>query len=402
VGIVGTAFLIVMLVKNFILNDAEIDGVEIKKKFTLKVEIKDINKKIDDKLLFNNKLCTKIDEKKYTYTCIKPDDGEYSYNFDKYEGNIEIKKEKNTYPIEIDNGNYHIMNNQITLENDILSGKFKLVKDDGSPKYIEKKDISLKIYDSSINHSIIENSYVLYENKWSEFSNVYYGVKKLSIEYSIDNEIYKVSKPYLLTDNLNINEIFSIGQIYNTIENNPKIDDYLKINDKKVIIFNKQNLPNINLITINANNDEELNGFITFTINNIHKDEKMNLFYDGKFIFSIYSLNYMFPNVLDKTFIGGNEKEVNLIDNKLIEKVKISFFKNNDKCKIVATTNNYKPAKSQFDCKEIQTKKNQSHTSINFQINIEKKVCNNDNNSENCVFFEISDIKTGKDERDMY
>jgi hypothetical protein len=401
-GILLIIYSIIIFIKNDFLTTTQIDGIENKKEFTLKIKMKDINKKIDDKLLFNNQLCKKIDEKKYNYTCIKPDKGEYSYIFDKYEGNIEIEIEKNTYSIEIDNENYQIMNNQITLENDILSGKFKLVKDDGSPKYTENKDISLKIYDSSIDNSKIINGYVSYKKTWSEFSNIYYGFKKLSIDYSIDNEIYKVSKPYLLTNDLDLSEVFSMGQIYNTLNNDLKINDFLKISDEKLIIFNGQNLPNINLITINAKNDEDLNGFITFTINNLHKDEKINLFYDGKFIFSIYAMNYIFNNKIDKIFIGGNEKEVNLIDDKLIEKVKISFFKNNYKCQIIATTNNYKPAKSQFDCQEIQTKKNQNNTFLNFQINVEKKVCNYDNNNENCVFFGISDIKTGKDERDMY
>lgn len=404
--VVGISTLIIIIIffvfENTILTRYKINGLDNKKEFMIKIKIRNTNKKINDELYLNNDSCKKIDKKNYYYSCIKPENGEYSYIFDKYEGIIKIMNEKNTYEIEIDNDNYQIKNNELTLNSDVLLGKFKLVKDDGSPKYTENKDISLKIYDSSIDNSKIINGYVSYKKTWSEFSNIYYGFKKLSIDYSIDNEIYKVSKPYLLTNDLDLSEVFSMGQIYNTLNNDLKINDFLKISDEKLIIFNGQNSPNINLITINAKNDEDLNGFITFTINNLHKDEKINLFYDGKFIFSIYAMNYIFNNKIDKIFIGGNEKEVNLIDDKLIEKVKISFFKNNDKCQIIATTNNYKPAKSQFDCQEIQTRKNQSDTFLNFQINVEKKVCNNDNNSENCVFFEISDIKTGKDERDMY
>lgn len=402
-GILFIIYLILILFKKDFLTTTQINGIENKKEFTIKIKMKDVNKKINDKLLFNNQLCKKIDEKKYNYTCIKPDKGEYSYIFDKYEGNIEIEIEKNIYSIEIDNENYQIMNNQITLENDILSGKFKLVKDDGSPKYIENKNISLKIYDSiEIDNSKIINGYVLYKKTWSEFSNIYYGFKKLSVDYVIDNKIYKVSKPYLLTNDLDLNEVFSTGQIYNALNNDLEINNILKISNEKLIVFNRQNLPNINLITINAKNDEDLNGFITFTINNLHKDGKINLFYDGKFLFSIYSMKYIFPNESDNSFVGGNEKEINFLNGKLIEKIKISFFKNNKKCKLIATVNNYKPAKSEFDCNEIQTKKTQNITSLNFQINAEKKVCNSDNYSDNCVLFEISDIKTGKDERDMY
>ncbi|PRM89738.1 hypothetical protein CJ671_06385 [Aliarcobacter cryaerophilus] len=402
-GVIAFSIIILILAfKYVILSNTNIDGFDNKKEFMIKIKIKNINKKINDELDLNNNSCKKIDKKNYYYSCIKPEDGEYSYIFDKHEGIIKIMNEKNIYEIEIDNEDYQIRNNELILNDDVLSGKFKLVKDDGSPKYIENKNISFKIYDSIIDNSKITNGYVSYKKTWSEFSNIYYGFKKLSVDYSIDNEIYTVSKPYLLTNDLDLNEVFSMGQIYNTLNNDLEINDVLKINNEKLIVSNRQNLPNINLITINAKNDEDLNGFITFTINNLHKDGKINLFYDGKFIFSIYAMNYIFNNELDKTFIGGNEKEVNLIDDKLIEKVKISFFKNNDKCQIIATVNNYKPAKSEFNCNEIQTKKTQNITSLNFQINAEKKVCNNGNFIDNCILFEISDIKTGKDERDMY
>ena len=403
IGIISfLIFVAILLIKFFLLHNTNIEGIENKKEFIIKIKIKNTTKKINDKLYLNNDACKRTDKKNYYYSCIKPDEGEYSYIFDKYEGNLGIKNEKNTYEIEIDNEDYQIRNNELILNNDILSGKFKLVKDDGSLKYIEKKDISLKIYDSSIDNSKITNGYVSYKKTWSEFSNIYYGFKKLSIDYSIDNEIYKVSKPYLLTNDLDLNEVFSMGQVYNILNNDLKINDFSKISDGKLIIFNKQNLPNINLITINAKNDEDLNGFITFTINNLHKDGKINLFYNGKFLFSMYSMNFIFPNKNDSSFIGGNEKEINFKDTKLIEKIRISFLKNNNKCKIIATVNNYKPAKSEFDCNEIQTTKNQDITPLNFQINAEKKVCNNDKYIDNCVLLEISDIKSGKDARDMY
>lgn len=396
-------FVLVITVKNLILNDTKIEGIENKKEFIIKIHFKNPNEKINDKFYLNNNSCERIDKINYYYTCIKPDEGSYSYIFDKYEGNIEINSKENTYLIEIDNENYKIKNHILVLNNDILSGEFKLEKKDGSPKYIENKDNSLiKIYDLPLNNSKISNGYIKFERKWSEFSNIYYGFKKLYLEYSIDREKYKVQKPYFLTNDLKLNEVFSMGQIYNNLDNNLKITDYLKIDNNRLIIFNKPVLPNINLITINAKNDEDLNGFITFTINNLHKDGKINLFYDGKFLFSIYSMNYIFPNEHDNSFVGGNEKEINFLDGKLIEKIKISFFKNNEKCKIIATVNNYKPAKSEFNCNEIETKKTQDITSLNLQINAEKKVCNNGNFIDNCILFEISNIKTGKDERDMY
>ena len=206
---------------------------------------------------------------------------------------IPIIDNKTTYNIFIDNNDYIVDSHTLILDKNLLIGTLGVKeKKEGIFKYANtQNNISLKLYDTEINEANINNGLLKFKKNWDEISNIYYSHKKLYTEYSIENNVYKSSKYYLLSKKLNVNDIFSIS--YNKNDQILDINDYLEMKNN-LIVYGNSYIPNINLVTINAREESDLNGFIKFNLINLQKDSKINVFFGKNYLFSISSLNYHF------------------------------------------------------------------------------------------------------------
>ncbi|WP_419673102.1 hypothetical protein [Aliarcobacter butzleri] len=330
--------------------------------------------------------------------------GKYSYTLGKFKGEIDIKDNEYTYTIPVNNVNYLIDSHNLFLEKNKFKGKLSIKNEYGGYKDLNKLiSNTIELYSTELIIDKKKNGYITFEKMWDEFSDIYYSNKTLYTEYTIDNNIYKASKYYLLSKDLDINKVFSIS--YNDNEAQLNINDYLKINNN-LIVYDKSNIPNINLIKLNLSEESDLYGFIKFNIINLHKDAKINFYFGKNYLFSIASFNYYLPqdskNKLSKYTriepMSQTEKHIKLKNNYLIEKVEIIFSKEKDNCKIKIITDKHRPVTSNITCntKELKFEENKS---INFQLNIEAP--NTCINSDNCILFEISDIITGIDKNEI-
>ncbi len=398
--VLGIYYLIPILTKdiwNHFWNKEEIS-------FNIKLKDKTDTRNYNFKLNYKN--CTlKESDKKGTllYSCDKLKAQEYPYSFGEYKNKITLVDSTNMYDIEIDNYDYMIESHELFLEKNKLKGSLSIKdKRDGIFKYANKEtNIPIKLHDIEINEYEIENGYLNFQKNWNEISNIYYSYKKLYTEYSIANNIYKSSKYYLLSNNLNINKIFSISPNTDQLFD---INTYLKINNNNLIIYGNQNIPNINLITVKAREENDLNGFIKFNLINVNKDAKINLFLGKNYLFSISSLNYHFPINLEDGLSRSNkidpmhqtDKNIKLKNKNLIEKIEISILKKKNDCQIIVKTNNHRPATHNTICttKEFNFEENINNLQVmNFQLNIESPTTCKKNN--NCILFEIENIITG-------
>lgn len=398
--VLGIYYLIPILTKdiwNHFWNKEEIS-------FNIKLKDKTDTRNYNFKLNYKN--CTlKESDKKGTllYSCDKLKAQEYPYSFGEYKNKITLVDSTNMYDIEIDNYDYMIESHELFLEKNKLKGSLSIKdKRDGIFKYANKEtNIPIKLHDIEINEYEIENGYLNFQKNWNEISNIYYSYKKLYTEYSIANNIYKSSKYYLLSNNLNINKIFSISPNTDQLFD---INTYLKINNNNLIIYGNQNIPNINLITVKAREENDLNGFIKFNLINVNKDAKINLFLGKNYLFSISSLNYHFPINLEDGLSRSNkidpmhqtDKNIKLKNKNLIEKIEITILKKKNDCQIIVKTNNHRPATHNTICttKEFNFEENINNLQVmNFQLNIESPTTCKKNN--NCILFEIENIITG-------
>ena len=398
--VLGIYYLIPILTKdiwNHFWNKEEIS-------FNIKLKDKTDTRNYNFKLNYKN--CTlKESDKKGTllYSCDKLKAQEYPYSFGEYKNKITLVDSTNMYDIEIDNYDYMIESHELFLEKNKLKGSLSIKdKRDGIFKYANKEtNIPIKLHDIEINEYEIENGYLNFQKNWNEISNIYYSYKKLYTEYSIANNIYKSSKYYLLSNNLNINKIFSISPNTDQLFD---INTYLKINNNNLIIYGNQNIPNINLITVKAREENDLNGFIKFNLINVNKDAKINLSLGKNYLFSISSLNYHFPINLEDGLSRSNkidpmhqtDKNIKLKNKNLIEKIEISILKKKNDCQIIVKTNNHRPATHNTICttKEFNFEENINNLQVmNFQLNIESPTTCKKNN--NCILFEIENIITG-------
>ena len=379
------------------------DGIKKKEFVYIYFEtIEDKKYKYQDLKLLND-ICEREKKDKLVFKCYKPKGNLIDLNLEygEYSGKINIYEDKFDYHINLDKKDYFIKEALLTLNNNNFNGKVLVVdKEKNAPKYTDTKNkFDLKIYESTFN-ATIKNAEILFSKPWEEFSKIYYLNNKFMIDFEIENEKFHSYKPYFLTKELNIEDLFSLGQ------NNKDFDlnKLLKIQNNRLIIFNDSDkLPNINLFRIN--NSEKVNGYMKFTINNINKENKFNLFMNGKHIFKyeypffkfdireVNNDNLSNRKIIDgksffQDFIAPNEKEVKIVNNK-INNMNFLIEKTNDNCKISVNVNKYKKVTKEFFCEEDKI----SNDIILTQLNIENFKCLN----KNCVLFEISDLETGLD-----
>ncbi|MCG3693438.1 hypothetical protein [Aliarcobacter butzleri] len=377
-----------------------------KEKICFKIQLKDKTDKKDYIFKLNYETCdlkeSNTNNGTHIYYCDKLKNQEYLYSFGTHNGKIHLDDNKNIYEINIDNYDYVIDSHNLILEKNQLKGILSLKdKKEGIFKYANNQtSVPIKLYNIDIDESKINNGYLKFQKNWNEISKTYYSHKKLYTEYSIENSTYKSSKYYLLSKKLDISDVFSIS--YNKNDQILDINDYLKINNN-LMIYGNSYIPNINLITINAKEESDLNGFIKFNLINVHKDAKINLFFGKNYLFSISSLNYHFPenskNELSKPVrvepITQTDKNIKLKNNKFIEKIEISFSKQKNNCQIIVKTDSHRPVTHNTICntKEFNFEKDKNSVQvINFQLNVESP---NTCKKANCFIFEISDISTG-------
>lgn len=350
------------------------------------------------------------DENTITVICDKPKKGQYQIHVNDYKQDISITDDLNHMRLNIDKNDFILKTKSLSLDkNKNIEGEFSIKnKNTGVHKYPDEKDkIEFTINGSNTVGKIL-NGNLLFSKKWNTFSNVYYGNKKLGIEYKIDDKKYYSYKPYFLTNNLDISEMISLGKTNNNqTEQKINVRDYIKIKNNRLQIYKIDSSTNINLFTFAAENQSDLNGYIKFSINNIHKDTKINLYLEKKQLFNFSFPYYKFDikNGIDddvkERIIEGNLSYIQYpvtpneknekFKNNTIEKIDIEFYKKDNNCSISATTIGYKPAKTTFTCNDIKLKDNEIKL-INFQLNIESAYCKN--KASKCVLFEISDIET--------
>ena len=204
-----------------------------------------------------------------------------------------------------------------------------------------------------------------------------------------------------MSKKLNVNDIFSIS--YNKNDQILDINDYLEMKNN-LIVYGNSYIPNINLVTINAREESDLNGFIKFNLINLQKDSKINVFFGKNYLFSISSLNYHFLENSKDEFsksirvepINQTDRDIKLKNNNLIEKIEVNISKEKDNCQIKIKTNKHRPVTHNTICntKEFNFEENKNNVQvINLQLNIESP--NNCKKNNNCIIVEISDLTTG-------
>ena len=375
-------------------------------KIYFKVHLK--NKKDTENYIFklNYETCDRKesnDEGFLLFSCDKLKSQEYHYSFGKHNDMIPIIDNKTTYNIFIDNNDYIVDSHTLILDKNLLIGTLGVKeKKEGIFKYANTQyNIPLKLYDTEINEANINNGLIKFKKNWDEISNIYYSHKKLYTEYSIENNVYKSSKYYLLSKKLNVNDIFSIS--YNKNDQILDINDYLEMKNN-LIVYGNSYIPNINLVTINAREESDLNGFIKFNLINLQKDSKINVFFGKNYLFSISSLNYHFLENSKDEFsksirvepISQTDRDIKFRNNNLIERIEVNVTKEKNNCEIKIKTNKHRPVTHNTICntKEFNFEENKNNVQvINLQLNIESP--NNCKKNNNCIIVEISDLKTG-------
>ena len=155
------------------------------------------------------------DEGSLLFSCDKLKSQEYHYSFGKHNDMIPIIDNKTTYNIFIDNNDYIVDSHTLILDKNLLIGTLGVKeKKEGIFKYANTQyNIPLKLYDTEINEANINNGLIKFKKNWDEISNIYYSHKKLYTKYSIENNVYKSSKYYLLSKTP-----FSIGKVNDIYE----------------------------------------------------------------------------------------------------------------------------------------------------------------------------------------
>ncbi|PUE64184.1 hypothetical protein B0174_07255 [Arcobacter caeni] len=382
------------------------NGIKKKENITISLNTKkNISIFKDVELKLHNQKCSRINENKLEFECNKPKNGKYRIEINNYIDNIEIIDNIYTYSIKsIDKEDSLIKEASLKLKDNKFEGKLLVVKKDNNiPKYVDtNKKFNLKIYNSNFQASI-ENTEILFSKPWKDFFNVYYLNNKLFVDYEIDNEKFYSYKPYFLTKELDVDDLFSFGQNNENII----IKDVLKIKDNNLEVLNySKKLPNINLFKVQT--DENKNGYIKFTIKNINKDNIFNLYMNTRHVFKYEYPNFKFDirevrdsdNFTERIIIGPesfiqdsiapNEKEAKF-EKGIIKNLYFLFEKKDNNCKLTVNADKYKKVTKEFLCKDDSL-----NESINSQLHIENSKCTN-NNDKKCVLFEISDFETGLD-----
>ena len=355
----------------------------------------------------NNEICDRDNEEldKLRFICIKPKEEkkEVYIKFGDFKKEIIITKEKDIYLLDLDLKSI-LKEASLELNNNIFKGNLNIVqKDEDLPIYKDTMSkFSIKVYDSRF-HANVKNGLIFFDKPWNEFSNIYYSNKKLFVNYEIDNEKFYSYKPYFLTKELNVEQLFSIGQNNENII----IKDVLKIRDNSLEVLNySKKLPNINLFKVRT--DENKNGYIKFRISNMNKDNVFNLYMNTRHIFKYEYPNFKFDirdikendNATERVLIGTqsfiqnfmapNEKEAKF-NKGIIKELYFLFEKTDNSCKLTVNADNYKKVSKEFLCGDDSL-----NEIINSQLHIENPKCTN-NNDKKCVLFEISDLETGID-----
>lgn len=404
--LIGLFFLLVMFLFWFFYTYEYDNGIKKKENITISLNTKkDISIFKDVELKLHNQKCSRINENKLEFECNKPKNGKYRIEINNYIDNIEIIDNIYTYSIKsIDKEDSLIKEASLKLKDNKLEGKLLVVKKDNNiPKYVDtNKKFNLKIYNSNFQASI-ENAEILFSKPWKDFFNIYYLNNKLFVDYEIDNEKFYSYKPYFLTKELDVDDLFSFGQNNENII----IKDVLKIKDNNLEVLNySKKLPNINLFRLQT--DENKNGYIKFTIKNMNKDNIFNLYMNNKHVFKYEYPNFKFDireqreseNSIERVHIGTqsfiqdsiapNEKEAKF-EKGIIKNLYFLFEKKDNNCKLTVNADKYKKVTKEFLCEDDSLNK-----IINSQLHIENSKCTN-NNDKKCVLFEISDLETGLD-----
>lgn len=382
------------------------EGIKKKENITISLNTKkDVSIFKDAELKLHNQKCTRIKENKLEFECNKPKKGKYKIEINNYIDNIEIIDNIYIYSIKsIDKEDSLIKEASLKLKDNKLEGKLLVVKKDNNiPKYVDtNKEFNLKIYNSNFQASI-ENAEILFSKPWKDFFNIYYLNNKIFVDYEIDNEKFYSYKPYFLTKELDVDDLFSFGQNNENII----IKDVLKIKDNNLEVLNDiKKLPNINLFKVKT--DENKNGYIKFTIKNMNKDNIFNLYMNTRHVFKYEYPNFKFDiretresdNSTKRVHIGTqsfiqdsiapNEKEAKF-EKGIIKNINFLFEKKDNNCKLTVNADKYKKVTKEFLCEDDSL-----NEIINSQLHIENSKCTN-NNDKKCVLFEISDLETGLD-----
>lgn len=355
-------------------------------------------------LKIDNEVCERTNKDILEFECEKTAEGWHKFQFGKYKKNIYLSKNEYSVSYNIDEKDYFIKEALLTLNNNNFNGKILVVdKEKNTPKYTDTKNkFDLKIYESTFN-ATIKNAEILFSKPWEEFSNIYYLNNKFMIDFEIENEKFHSYKPYFLTKELDVDDLFSFGQNNENII----IKDVLKIKDNSLEVLNySKKLPNINLFKVRT--DEIKNGYIKFRIRNMNKDNVFNLYMNTMHIFKYEYPNFKFDireirekdNATERVLIGTqsfiqnfmapNEKEAKF-NKGIIKELFFLFEKTDNNCKLTVNADKYKKVSKEFLCEDDSL-----NEIINSQLHIENSKCTN-NNDKKCVLFEISDLETGLD-----
>lgn len=355
-------------------------------------------------LKIDTEVCERINKDKLEFECDKPKKGEHKLQFGEYTKNIIVGEDQYSDSYDIDKRNYFIKEAFLNLSNNNFNGKVLVVdKEKNAPKYTDTKNrFDLKIYESTFN-ATIKNAEISFSKPWEEFSKIYYLNNKFMIDFEIENEKLYSYKPYFLTKELDVEDLFSFGQNNENII----IKDVLKIKDNNLEVLNySKKLPNINLFKVRT--DENKNGYIKFTIKNMNKDNIFNLYMNTRHVFKYQYPNFKFDireqresdNSIERVHIGTqsfiqdsiapNEKEAKF-NKGIIKNLYFLFEKTDNNCKLTVSADKYKKVTKDFLCEDDTL-----NQIINSQLHIENPKCTN-NNDKKCVLFEISDLETGLD-----
>lgn len=355
--------------------------------------------------IFHTKPCTrKVEINKLVFICEKVKFGLYDIKFGEFKERKNILDNVYTYEVYIDKEKYISKDTFVKIDkNKIFTGQISIIKEsDSTPRYTNtNNNFNLKINTSDFVANI-KNGVIFFNKPWDEFSNMYYA-KNISLNYEIDNVKFYSYKPYFLTKELDIEQLFSIGQNNENII----IKDVLKIKDNNLEVLNySKKLPNINLFKVRT--DENKNGYIKFTIKNMNKDNIFNLYMNTRHVFKYQYPNFKFDireqresdNSIERVHIGTqsfiqdsiapNEKEAKF-NKGIIKNLYFLFEKTDNNCKLTVSADKYKKVTKDFLCEDDTL-----NQIINSQLHIENPKCTN-NNDKKCVLFEISDLETGLD-----
>lgn len=388
--------------------DKKLEIPHIVDKKLIKFEIitkEQLNKFENIDFIFHTKSCDRNNEfNKLVFTCENVSEGLYDIKFGEYKEKKLIVEKVYTYDVYIDKEKYIPKDTFVKIDkNKIFSGQISIIKEsDNTPRYTNtNNNFNLKINTSDFVANI-KNGVIFFNKPWDEFSNMYYA-KNISLNYEIDNEKFYSYKPYFLTKELNVEQLFSIGQNNENII----IKDVLKIRDNSLEVLNySKKLPNINLFKVRT--DENKNGYIKFKIRNMNKDNVFNLYMNTRHIFKYEYPNFKFDirdikendNTTERVLIGTqsfmqnfmapNEKEAKF-NKGIIKELFFLFEKTDNSCKLTVNADKYKKVSKEFLCGDDSL-----NEIINSQLHIENPKCTN-NNDKKCVLFEISDLETGID-----